>query len=172
MREFKSKISESLKLENRVRRIERSDDYLAPAQIVSTRESLQKAEAANAKIDDLRKGILTVEEKDRIKAEIKEAEIGLKSLLEPLQLTPSISAAQFASMLQVQENIRQDLECVVCIEMPLPSIQIFSCQENHLLCINCKNHPDISKCPYCRQDFAMIPAQRNRLAEKMVAKLT
>ena len=150
-------------------RIERSEDFLSPAQIISTRESLQKAEAANAKISDLRQGILSDEEKDRFKAQIEEAETGLKSLLEPLQPTSDTSADQ---LLQVQENACRELECVVCIEIPTRTIQNFSCAEHHLLCTDCKNNPSITKCPVCRQDFERIPVQRNRLAEKMVAKLT
>ena len=186
IRGFKTRISDSKTLENYITQTKRSEDFLSPAQIAGTqqeiaellkvvetkRESLQKAEGLNRNIAHMSQCILTLEEKEEIKAQIFEAENDLKSLLEPLQLMSSSSAAQLASVLQVQENIRQDLECVVCIEMPLPSIQIFSCQENHLLCINCHNHPDISTCPICRQDFAWIPAQRNRLAEKMVEKLT
>ena len=186
IRMLKTRISNSEENKVSLARIENSEDHLSPAQIANThqeiadllkvvetkRESLQKSESLDTEIANLRQVILTVEEKDEIKAQIKEAADGLKSLLEPLQLIPNTSAEQLASVLQVQENACRELECVVCIEVPQHPIQIFSCSNHHLLCTKCKNNPVISKCPVCKQNFAKTPAKRNRLAEKMIEMLT
>ena len=185
IQKLKTKISNSEENEVSLERIESSEGFLSPAQIARThqemadlrkvfetkRESLQKAKALDTEIANLRQVILTVEEKEEIKAQITEAEKGLQSLLEPLRLIPNTSAEQLTSVLQVQENARRELECVVCIEVPLHPIQMFSCSTQHLLCTKCKNNPVISKCPVCKQNFAKTPAKRNRLAEKMIQAL-
>ena len=183
---LKTRISDSEENEVSLARIESSEDFLSPAQIARThqeiadlrkaveakKESLQKSEALDPEIASLRQVILTVEEKDEIRAQIKEAEDGLKSLLETLQLIPNTSAEQLTSVLQVHEDACRELECVVCIEVPKHLFQVFSCSNHHLLCANCKNNPVISKCPLCKQDFAQYAAERNRLAEKMIQMLT
>ena len=188
---LKTRISDSEENEVSLTRIESSEGHLSPAQIARThqeiadlvkaianlhkaietkQESLQKAEALDTEVANLRQIILTVEQKDEIRAQIIEAENGLKSLLEPL--IPNTSVEQLKSVLQVQENACRELECIVCIEVPLPPNQIFSCSNQHLLCTKCKINPVISKCPLCKQDFAKTPAERNRLAEKMIQMLT
>ena len=183
---LKTRILDSEENEVSLKMIESSEDFLSPAQIARTyqeiadlrkavetkKESLQKAEALDTEVANLRQIILTIEEKDEIKAQIYEAENGLKSLLEPLQLIPNTSVEQLTSVLQVQENACRELECVVCIEVPQHPFQVFSCSNHHLLCTKCKNNPVISKCPVCKQDFAKTAAERNRLAEKMIQMLT
>ena len=186
IRMLKTCISDSEENEVSLARIESSEDHLSPAQIARThqeiadllkavetkRESLQKSESLDTEIANLRKVIVTVERKNEIKAQINVAENGLKSLLEPLQLTPNTTAEKLTSVLQVHENACRELECIVFIEVPLPPIEIFSCSNQHLLCAKCKINPAISKCPLCKQDFAKTQAERNRLAEKMIQMLT
>ena len=72
------------------------------------------------------------------------------------------------AVLEVQQKAREELECVVCLEVP--DGNVFSCSEQHILCSKCKQKI-ILLCPICRQNFTKTPPTRNKLAEKMILKL-
>ncbi len=74
------------------------------------------------------------------------------------------------SMLQVQENARRELECIICLEVPKKESHVFSCLEHHLICLECSKHR-LESCPVCKQGFRETPLGRNRLAEKMISQL-
>jgi hypothetical protein len=74
------------------------------------------------------------------------------------------------AMLQVQEKAQKELECVVCLDVPRKSAQVFSCLEHHLICSQCYQRA-LSFCPVCRQNFWVTQPARNRLAEKMIEQL-
>jgi hypothetical protein len=75
------------------------------------------------------------------------------------------------AILKVKTEARDELECVVCLEVPSLGFQVFSCLEHHLLCSDCAKHI-LQSCPVCRQNFMQNPPTRNRLAEKMIQRLS
>ena len=88
-----------------------------------------------------------------------------------LLCTPTQDSKNLTEVLNVHEDLSKELECVICLEVPLSNSQVFSCSEHHLLCSECKNNPSVLSCPICRQNFNSSPATRNRLAEKMIQTL-
>ena len=71
------------------------------------------------------------------------------------------------AVLDVQQEICQELECVICLEVPLASKRVFSCSQHHLICDNCAGHV-LKSCPVCQENFVKSPPTRNRLAEKIL----
>jgi hypothetical protein len=74
------------------------------------------------------------------------------------------------AILQVHEEAREELECVICLEVPDRDAHVFSCLEHHLLCSDCVKR-NLQQCPVCSQNFQQTPPARNRLAEKMIQRL-
>jgi hypothetical protein len=74
------------------------------------------------------------------------------------------------AMLQVQEKTRRELECNICLEVPKKEDHVFSCWEDHLICLQCSKR-NLRECPVCKQDFRKKSLVRNRLAEKLVLQL-
>jgi hypothetical protein len=74
------------------------------------------------------------------------------------------------ALLQVQEQARRELECVICLEVPKKETHVFSCLESHLICLECSKHR-LESCPVCKQSFIGNKLTRNRLAEKMIFQL-
>jgi hypothetical protein len=50
-------------------------------------------------------------------------------------------------------------------------LHVYSCDSDHLMCETCKDKCT-DECPVCRQNFRVTPPRRNRLAEKMLEKLS
>ena len=51
----------------------------------------------------------------------------------------------------VPENVEEEKECGICYE---PSSEFYSCpacKNDH--CMECHSHPDMKRCPFCRNDF-------------------
>ena len=64
------------------------------------------------------------------------------------------------------EDIREDLECPVCLKTPRTT-PIYQCEQGHIHCNTC--HPRLKKkCPVCR---GSIGNTRNLVAEKIISKL-
>ena len=75
------------------------------------------------------------------------------------------------SIQEKEDIIRQkeaDLECPVCLEIPVAGARIFSCTQQHLVCSSC--WPRVSQCPVCRKRYPTTPI-RHRYAEKAVREL-
>jgi hypothetical protein len=78
------------------------------------------------------------------------------------------------AMVQVLENARQVLECIICREVPAKDSQVFSCVKHHLICLVCSKRMTQHKqesCPVCRRSFRDTPLTRHLLAEKMISEL-
>jgi len=82
----------------------------------------------------------------------------------------AVSAAAQAA-LQAQAQHKDNLQCVVCQE--LPPDEIFQCDHGHLMCKYC--HSQIVKnrplCPVCRVRLSVDHPSRNRFAELVKADL-
>ena len=61
-----------------------------------------------------------------------------------------------------------ELECPVCLRVVETGAAIFSCQQQHLLCSDCR--PRVRECPQCREKYSQPPL-RHRFAEKMAMEL-
>ena len=61
-------------------------------------------------------------------------------------------------------------ECPICFELPLPPVHIYQCKNGHLFCGNCKDRPNMEKCPQCAVDICGV-AFRNRYAEENIKKI-
>ena len=63
------------------------------------------------------------------------------------------------------QEVAELFECSVCLDEMKPPVKIFQCQNGHVMCESCKNHPTMKKCPTCRHGLdAMI---RNIGMEKL-----
>jgi len=69
------------------------------------------------------------------------------------------------------DEVEADLECVVCLELP---VQVYQCRNGHLMCPDCfekvRGNTGNKKCPSCRVNLAAQPI-RNVTAEKQIARL-
>jgi len=69
-------------------------------------------------------------------------------------------------------NSHPDLECIICQSLPEPqegNLHVYSCSKHHLLCQDCLSR--VEKCPMCEENFTLLNAQRNHLAERMILQL-
>ena len=44
----------------------------------------------------------------------------------------------------------KEFECPVCMDDMKPPTRIFQCRNGHVICENCKAHPELNTCPSCR----------------------
>ena len=74
----------------------------------------------------------------------------------------------------VSAKLKEEFECPVCLEQMRPPKQIYSCSSTHLFCQRCCQVLSKSErlwcCPKCRENFALTPPIRNRLAERWAKK--
>ena len=61
-----------------------------------------------------------------------------------------------------------ELECPVCLRVVEAGAAVFSCQQQHLLCSDCRQR--VRECPQCREKYSEPPL-RHRFAEKMAREL-
>ena len=92
-----------------------------------------------------------------------------ETLSQPVNPVSTICLESLNEVLQVQKTACSHLECIVCYDVTAG--QVYSCEQDHLLCHDCKSNPNVLTCPTCRQNFENIPVRRNRLAEKMIGAL-
>eukprot|EP00092_Neocalanus_flemingeri_P098701 GFUD01125865.1.p1 GENE.GFUD01125865.1~~GFUD01125865.1.p1 ORF type:complete len:103 (+),score=24.42 GFUD01125865.1:3-311(+) len=62
-------------------------------------------------------------------------------------------------------DAKKEFKCPICVEPMSPPVRIWQCAEGHILCENCKNHPDVRNCPACRGAFAGRNLAMERMAE-------
>ena len=70
-----------------------------------------------------------------------------------------------SSGIQTSEDMREDLECPVCLKIPR-STPIYQCDKGHIHCKIC--HPRLNRCPICR---SQIGDTRSLMAEKIISRL-
>ena len=177
----KIKCANDIKLD--LEKLKTSQDYMPDAEItVTQRDLLQKQKA----VDDLQAKLSRAEKiknemnqktqsplfltDSQIKTAQKKIEMA-KDAIKIIQMSENnedSALLRLNEVLQVQQEARKELECVICLDVPRKDV--YSCTEHHILCENCK-HQNLLLCPICRQDFMKTPPARNRLAEKMIQKL-
>ena len=67
--------------------------------------------------------------------------------------------------MNLPEDMRKDIECPVCIQIPR-EIPIYQCENGHIICKNCQ--PRLEVCPQCR---IFVGHTRSLIAEKLVSKI-
>ena len=77
----------------------------------------------------------------------------------------SISKMPKRKGIQSSEELREDLQCPVCLVIPR-SAPIYQCEDGHIHCKKC--HPGLQECPICR---GRIGNTRSLMTEKIIAKL-
>jgi flavin-binding protein dodecin len=160
-------------LEKQICKMGATDDFLNVKQqlqeeINIAKDKLQKAITVITKISAIHRNpdFLPLSGIEKLKEELGKVQTVFKNI--SLQ-GPSMEAGLDA-ILKVQNEARDELECVVCLEVPLLGVQVFSCLQHHLLCSDCAKKI-LQSCPVCRQNFKQNPPIRNRLAEKMIQRL-
>ena len=175
LREMKAKEKRAEEINESISILKLSESYLTSADfeekkktLVELQQQLSKADILHRKICELENDLsfLSNEEHEQLYFKIVEAEQKFNLLFNPVQASNSLP-----EVLDVHENLSKELECVICLEVPLANFQVFSCSEHHLLCAVCKNNPTVLSCPLCWQNFQIDPPSRNRLAEKMIRAL-
>ena len=166
--DFKAKLSKANLITGKIAKLKSSDFYLSTQKINKMKQKLLGAQQINNQIDLLQKdsSYLNEEGLSELTKSITEAEDTLKILNEPEDTEDYLS-----DLILVQDRASRQLECVVCLQVPSKTVQVFSCSVHHLLCTKCMNNPAIFLCPICQQDFRKNPPTRNRLAEKMIQAL-
>ena len=175
--ELNVKKAESLEMERQ--KLATLKDYLSPEQILAIdqrcdslieevdnlKRKSTEAKKIGQKIENIQQdqNYMPKEEIKKTSEKIEEAKIRLKTIS-----GRNISEEKFNKISQMHEEARKDLECIVCFDVP--GKEVFSCQENHIMCRECKERV-LDRCPVCRQTFVGTPPTRNRLAEKMILKL-
>jgi len=116
-------------------------------------ESLGEALTASAKIK------LIWEEITSETKTAKEEVLGLKS--EVTDLKRKIETLE-STMISKLESIKNPVEkkctspcpeCPICFDEMKPPTKIVQCMSGHLICLKCRDRPEISSCPTCKQRF-------------------
>ena len=79
------------------------------------------------------------------------------------------SAQQYLPVSPEQAAVTQlsnQLECPICME-EMWDTQIWSCSNDHWLCVGCISNPEMEACPICREDFSQEQPTRRYQAESM-----
>ena len=66
------------------------------------------------------------------------------------------SAVKISGLIQEQQIATESSylpTCPICFESLKPGERIFQCTNGHLVCEICKNEPQVTCCPICRQDI-------------------
>ena len=177
---IKAKLANSQLIKKEITRLEASEDCLSHETMAKQEKKLEELKIETEKIEqELNKALatarliaslkqdpqlLTTIEEEELKCRLQQTEKVLNSIQGDTQ--NSIN-----EYLLVQEEARKELECVICLKVPKAGEHIFSCNDHHLLCCKC-NVKSITSCPVCRHVFGTSSPKRNRLAEKMIQKLS
>jgi hypothetical protein len=145
------------------------DQQQLQEEINVAKEKLEKAISINAKMSYIERNPdflppLGIEQ-------LKEELCRVNSIFQNISLQGPSMEAGLDAILRVQTEARDELECIICLDVPSQGVPVFSCLEHHLLCSDCAKQI-LQSCPVCRQNFRETPPTRNRLAEKMIERLS
>ena len=140
----------------------------AQQKIVEAHQKNLKAQQINEEISTMQMStLLQASAKNETISKIEKAKDALRKLE---YTTQDSSNKTLNAVLQAQQDVCRELECVICLDVPSVDTQVFSCLEQHLMCATCCQK-NLRSCPVCRQSFEQTPPARNRLAEKMISRL-
>ena len=136
----------------------------ATALISTDSTQVQEASVVAALVDDM-----PVEEKESFGAG---ALVNPDSNKESLQVTDEPKDSNehdvYKKAIQAQMSV---FECPVCLEIMGAPKKIFGCSKEHFICSECKESPEIKRCPICREDFTAAKPQRRYQSEQLLAIL-
>ena len=169
-------------IKERLERLRRSHDYMDDVTVHEIEKCLAQSKNNNPYLEEkLDKYKILKEKIEQQEGDpayltvsgfklLQEKHAKAKQVLQTIQTSESnnlTSQKSFNNQLNVKEGTSSELECVICLELPVK--QVFSCLEHHILCRKCDAKVD--KCPICRQSFKTTPTTRHRLAEKIILRL-
>jgi len=89
----------------------------------------------------------------------QEEVLGLKSEVTDLKRKIETMESTMMSKLEAIENPAKKKctspcpECPICFDEMKPPTKIVQCMSGHLICLKCRDRPEISSCPTCKQRF-------------------
>jgi DNA repair exonuclease SbcCD ATPase subunit len=174
---LEEKVKRAKALKEELNELCQLQDYLSTGAIDETK---QKIDRKRKKLENLEEMLLKAK---KIQGDIKQKENDpdfmtdavlisttekIEKAKQALKIITAVSEPSLNEILQEKLEARKELECVVCHDVP--KAEVFSCKEQHILCLECK-YSVILSCPICRQNFVETPPIRNRLAERIIQKL-
>ena len=165
---LQKKLVETEKLEKRIVDLKSSQEIMTENAIAELQIKILEAQQINEEISFLQMSpLLQASAKNETISKIEKAKDALRKLD---STTQDSSNETLNAVLQAQQDARQELECVICLDFPTVDTQVFSCLQQHLMCARCCQQ-NLRSCAVCRQSFEQTPPARNRLAEKMISRL-
>ena len=158
-------------LERRLQQLKTSEDLLSDEQ--TTHLTNKREEASNK----LSKNMALTSNISRIKTdsaflpeeEMTKLEENIKQVKQKIGINQVTN--QQENFFEEKHNcVQQELVCTICFDVPKVNIEIYSCEQQHLMCGPCKIRW-FKTCPVCRQNFQMTPPKRNRLIESIIQSL-
>jgi len=70
--------------------------------------------------------------------------------------------------MEFSQEVKDQLECPVCLELMYPPIKIFQCGQGHALCGRCR--PKCRNCPTCRGPFIGRATVLEKLAQSLLGR--
>ena len=128
-----------------------------PTEQVMKRFSLPTPSLSKVKLDE---SVTSEAEMDKLKEKIKELDA-------KMVIKESKKKEEEEELHQKQDRVKQELECVICYEVPEVNVEVYCCEQQHLLCKSLWPQ----SCPLCKQYFQKIQPRRNRLVENIIQSL-
>jgi len=107
-----------------------------------------------------------VEESERNVINYEQTLIVLRARQEHLAIDPL--APKKTDEPEFSQDVKDQLECPVCLELMYPPIKIFQCAQGHALCGRCR--PKCRNCPTCRGPMIGRATVLEKLAQSLLGK--
>jgi len=107
-----------------------------------------------------------VEESERNVTNYEQTLIVLRARQEHLAIDPL--APKKPEEPGFSQDVKDQLECPVCLELMYPPIKIFQCAQGHALCGRCR--PKCRNCPTCRGPMIGRATVLEKLAQSLLGK--
>jgi len=112
------------------------------SEVVNLRKKVETL-ASKKEVNDLKKKIETLASKKEVN--------DLKKKIETMDknLTAQFKALKISS----QKTSLPCPECPICFDEMKPPTRIIQCRSGHLVCQPCRDRPQVTSCPTCKQEF-------------------
>jgi DNA repair ATPase RecN len=134
---LKNKIGEAETLEKQIQDLKSSAFFMTEEKIKEAEKIILEARQINTKISFLERNPSLQQSTEEMKLMIEKA----KEILRNLESTTEESSNEaLNAVLQAQQDAREELKCVICLDVPRADTHVFSCLEQHLICATCKTN--------------------------------
>jgi len=131
------------------------DEFQREAQIRQDQIELDLAEKEK-EVEESEKNILNFQQTIRV----------LIARQEHLAINPL--AEKKPKEAEYPQDVKEQLECPVCLELMYPPLKIFQCSQGHALCGKCR--PKCKNCPTCRGPIIGRATVLEHLAQSLLGK--